>query len=198
MKWRFGYLLVALFLMPVIAVGVLSVSKSFEEKVLPMYGQVPPFELFERGGDRVGSKDVKNRVWIASFIFTSCGGQCPIITARMKAIQSKLRFKENLRLVSISVDPKRDSVKILSEYALKYGADPYKWWFLTGDDKDIQSLVRNGFRLANQEQEGDIIHSEKLVLVDSRGFMRGYYDANDDRQMKQIIRDAKALLKQVF
>lgn len=198
MKWRFSYLLVALFLMPVIAVCVLSVTKSFEEKILPQYGKVPAFELFERSGERVGSKELQNRVWIASFIFTSCGGQCPIITSRMKTIQSKLRFKENLRLVSISVDPKRDTVKALSAYALKYGADPYKWWFLTGNDKNIQSLVRNGFRLANQEQEGDIIHSEKIVLVDSRGFMRGYYDANDDQQMKQIVRDAKALLKQVF
>ena len=198
MKWRFGHLLVLLFSMPVIAVGVLSVSKSFEEKPLPQFGKVPPFELFERSGDRIGSKELENRVWIASFIFTSCGGQCPIITARMKEIQSKLRFKEALRLVSISVDPTRDTTKALQEYAIRYGADPYKWWFLTGPDKEIQSLVRNGFRLSNVEDKGEIIHSEKLVLVDHRGFMRGYYDANDDRQMKQIIRDAKALIRQVF
>ncbi len=198
MKMRFGYILVALFLMPVIAVAVLSASRSFEEKVLPMYGKVPPFELFERNGDRMGSKELENKVWIASFIFTSCGGQCPIITGRMRSIQSKLRFKENLRLVSISVDPKRDTVKALRDYALKYDADPYKWLFLTGQEAEIQSLVRNGFRLSSQEDKGDIIHSEKIVLVDNRGQIRGYYDANDDGAVKQLVRDAKRLIKQVF
>ncbi len=198
MKFRFGHILVGLFLMPVIAVAVLSVSKSFEEKPLPMYGTVPSFDLFERNGDKISQKDFENKVWITSFIFTSCGGQCPIITSKMKSIQSKLRFKENFRLVSITVDPKRDDVKALRDYALKYDADPYKWLFLTGPDKDIQSLVRNGFRLANVEDKGDIIHSDKLVLVDSRARIRGYYDANQDQEVKQLIRDAKKLIREVY
>ncbi len=198
MKFRFGHVLVILFLMPVIAVGVLSVSKSFEEKKLPIYGTVPAFDLIERSGDKYSEKNLENKVWIASFIFTSCGGQCPIISAKMRSIQSKLRFKENLRLVSISVDPKRDDAKTLREYALKYDADPYKWLFLTGPENDIQSLVRNGFRLSSTEEKGDIIHSEKLVLVDSRARIRGYYDANQDQEVKQLIRDAKKLIREVY
>ena len=152
-----------------------------------MYGTIPSFDLLERNGDKISQKDFENKVWITSFIFTSCGGQCPIITSKMKSIQSKLRFKENLRLVSITVDPKRDDVKALRDYALKYDADPYKWLFLTGPDKDIQSLVRNGFHYIDGPGKADELYNVIVDPLERRDLIADAAYADTVRAMRQTL-----------
>ena len=139
---------------------------------------------------------------MANFLFTSCATQCPIIVSEVKRIQNALLLRENFRIVSITVDPDRDTPEILSAYADRVGADPFKWIFLTGQKKNIQSLVQNGFRLSAADEGGtlgaDVIHSSKLVLVDHLGRIRGYYDANESGEVRQAIKDAKYLLKKTF
>jgi cytochrome oxidase Cu insertion factor (SCO1/SenC/PrrC family) len=91
--------------------------------------------------------DMEGKVWIASFIFTNCPDECPLMTAEMAQFQSDWAHVPDLRLVSISVDPERDTPAVLSQYADRFNADPERWLFLTGDKRAIYHLAREGFRL---------------------------------------------------
>lgn len=114
---------------------------------LPVYGSVPDFALIDQRGRLVRRGDLDGNVWIASFIFTNCPNECPLMTAEMARLQSDLAHINALRLVSISVDPDRDTPAVLSQYAERFNADPGRWVFLTGDKRAIYRLAREGFRL---------------------------------------------------
>lgn len=175
-KKRFVIALTLFVFMPMIAVAVLSLTNSFRVKELQIFGDIPPFTLTERSGKEVTREDMYGKVWVASFIFTHCDGQCPLLCQKLEAVQRKFRFKENFRLLSITMDPVRDTPQVLEEYAERFKADPYKWLFLTGEKKSVDSLVQNGFRLASNgpggaEPEG-ITHSFKVVLIEgSAGYV---------------------------
>lgn len=201
MKYKFQIMIMALFFMPMVALGVLYLTNGLEVKELPVYGEVPYFSLTERNDVTVDKNALQNKVWIANFIFTHCAGQCPGIVMAAQQVQKALRFKEPFRLVSISMDPERDTPDVFKAYATRVSADPFKWLFLTGDKTEIQKLVKDGFHLAAVEgiDEGDnVTHSSKLVLVDGVGRIRGYYDAEDDAQVKRLIKDAKGLIRGIL
>lgn len=114
---------------------------------LPVYGTVPAFTLTERSGRPVRLEDLRGTVWIASFIFTHCPDECPLMTAEMARLQAEFIAATDLRLVSITVDPDRDTPAALSQYAAQFQADPQRWLFLTGDKRAIYQLAQEGFRL---------------------------------------------------
>jgi protein SCO1/2 len=197
MKRPFLVLMLALLCMPVVGVAVLSLTRNFESKELQIFGEVPPFSLTERSGKSLSREELRGKVWIASFVFTHCAGQCPTVVASMQRLQRALRFKENFRLVSVSVDPERDTPLVLAEYAQKASADPYKWLFLTGNKNEINALVANGFRLSSGGDDA-VNHSSHLVLVDGWGKIRGYYDAMEEGSVTTLLRDAKGLIRKTF
>src|SRR5215510_14587164 len=143
-------------LIGVIGLGVVSLSKQIPLTLplkattdlrLPIYGTVPDFSLIDQDGRPVQRADLQGKVWIASFIFTNCPNECPLMTAAMAQLQSHLAHVADLRLVSISVDPDHDTPVVLSQYAERFNADPSRWFFLTGDKQAIYHLAREGFRL---------------------------------------------------
>jgi cytochrome oxidase Cu insertion factor (SCO1/SenC/PrrC family) len=114
---------------------------------LPVYGEVPDFSLTDQSGRALRRADLAAKVWIASFIFTTCPDECPLMTAEIARLQKDLAGVPDLRFVSISVDPERDTPAVLARYANDLQADPERWFFLTGDKRAIYGLVREGFRL---------------------------------------------------
>ena len=104
------------------------------------------FRLTERSGRAMTDADLADRVWVASFIFTHCPLSCPRITSVMKGLQARLAGTD-VQLVSISVDPERDTPEVLADYARKFGADPDRWWFLTGPKADVERLIVERFKL---------------------------------------------------
>lgn len=199
---RFQLAIVFIVAFPILSIAVLAATGSFKPKELKVYGEVPDFSLRERNGQNISKETFRNKVWVASFVFTHCAGQCPLIMEEVKKIQKAFHLKENFRLLSISVDPKRDTPEVLTEYADKLNADPFKWWFVTGDTSDVQALIQNGFRLSAADDGGDagldVTHSDKLVLVDGLGRIRGYYSANEPSELKSLMKDTKALIRKTF
>jgi len=190
---------ICLFLMPIVAVSVLALTNSFEHKDLPILGQLSHFSLQERKEDTVSLESLRGKAWIASFLFTNCGYQCPMMIEKLKKVQSALRFKEKFRLISITVDPERDTTEALRRYATRIDADPFKWLFLTGNYDEIQELAIKGFKLASgKEDNGNLIHSDRVVLVDGWGRIRGYYPITTDPEVKTLIKDAKRLIRDTF
>jgi protein SCO1/2 len=170
---------------------------------LPMLGDLPAFSLTSEDGKPFGKQELLGRVWIADFVFTSCSDACPRLQAKMKKLQDRLIPMEqggNIGLLSISVDPERDTPEKLRHYGEIFGARRGLWRSLTGDQQEVERTVVRGFHtaMAKVPAEGsdphlaafEIMHGERLVLVDRMGRIRGYYDA-DDRD--RLLRDARSL-----
>ena len=113
----------------------------------PAYSPVPDFSLVERSGRRVGAAELRGLVWVADFIYTRCTDTCPLQSAQMAALQAEFAAEPDFRLVSITVDPAWDRPEVLARYARRFGADPDRWLFLTGEGGAILALAREGFRL---------------------------------------------------
>ncbi|MCP4246526.1 MAG: SCO family protein [bacterium] len=161
---------------------------------LPTLGQAPPFELTERDGEPFQAAELTGKVWVADFIFTYCAGPCPLMTSRMAELQKAVADLPDVRLVSFSVDPERDTPQVLRRYADRYGADPERWFFLTGDEALIRTVAVNGFKLGSMDDL--ILHSAKFALVDRSGAIRGYYDSSDADVVARLAADIRSLGKQ--
>jgi protein SCO1/2 len=135
-------------------------------------------------GKPFSSQAMQGKIYVASFVFTSCKNSCPMLTLQMKRLSKLLPPGDAFALLSISVDPDKDTPKVLAAYAKGLGVTDPRWNFLTGKKAAIKALVEGGFMLSAQPSEPvldergqpDILHSSKLVLVDGQGRIRGYYD----------------------
>ncbi|WP_437491055.1 SCO family protein [Sorangium sp. So ce1014] len=162
---------------------------------------LPAFELTDQRGERFGLEQLRGRVWIADFIFTTCPTVCPKLTQRMKEIDKRGRdLGDALHLVTFTVDPENDTPEVLAAYAASQKLPLERWTFLTGPLDQIESTIIKGFKIAMGKTESSpglfsIFHGERLVLVDQEGVIRGYYEANDEG-IPAILRDAGALVKQ--
>src|SRR5437667_10232129 len=147
------------------------------------FGAVGDFALTERNGRIVTRADLDGKVWVASFVFTCCAGPCPQISGTMAELHRDVSGEPDVRLVTFTVDPERDTPVVLKQYAERYGADPERWLFLTGEQKALYALIEKSFLLGVRQNEGkdrtpgnEVTHSTRLVLVDRRGHVRGFYD----------------------
>lgn len=141
-------------------------------------------------------RTMRGRVWVADFIFTRCGGPCPILTANMAGLQKRL--PKEIGLLSFTVDPDHDSPEVLTLYARKFGADPQRWFFLTGDKAALVRLIRDGFLLpvvenAEASPGERVTHSTKMVLIDAQGRLIGWYDGDDPESLDKLSADAGRL-----
>jgi protein SCO1/2/putative membrane protein len=158
------------------------------------------FELTERSGRTITEADLADRPWIAAFIFTRCPLSCPRITSVMKGLQEQLTGTP-VQLVSISVDPERDTPEVLADYARKFAADAERWWFLTGPKRAVESLVFDRFKLglatasqAEVEAGAEAIsHSDRLALVAPGNKVVGYFDTNDPARIAALVQRARQL-----
>lgn len=180
--------------------GALRLS-SQERKALPDLGAIPDFTFIERSGQAVRRADLRGSIWVADFVFTRCRSICPIMTTRMMEIQSALKDDDPVRLVSVTVDPVHDTPEVLSEFALRYGADSNRWLFLTGDQDAIYGWIRSGFHLTADDDAGTsgadepFVHSPNLVLIDPDLRIRGYYDATDSEAVDRLVTDLATLVR---
>jgi protein SCO1 len=176
---------------------LLAEFRTSAKSTLPRLSIVPEVTLTERSGAKLPLSDLKGKAWIADFIFTNCGGSCPIMSSTMASFQEQLKDVNNVLLVSFSVDPERDTPEALRDYADLYKASPSRWLFLTGEKEKINYLTRDGFHLAVAADSGStiepIIHSTMFVLVDRQGIIRGYYDSSDEKALGKIVADVRVL-----
>lgn len=191
-------LVISLVAMPVIAISFLAWRGSFQVRELKNFGEVTPFKLTERSGKSVNLESLRGKIWVANFIFTSCTSQCPLIMMEAEKVSKALLFKDNFRMVSVTIDPITDTPERLTRYAEEWKADPFKWLFLTGTFAEVKDFMHTGLKVPTEVEGVELMHSSKLVLVDHLSRIRGYYDAEDSQQMKKLLKDAKELLKKSF
>jgi protein SCO1/2 len=159
---------------------------------LPIIGSVPEFDLEESRGGRLRRADLLGKVWMVDFIFTNCHGVCPDMSLAMAGLQSALEGEADVRFVSVSIDPARDTMDVMRDYSARYKAQPGRWYFAGGGPGEGHALAFHGFHLGDEKDP--LIHSGKCALVDRLGRIRGYYEAREDEGRTALIRDARRLL----
>ncbi len=165
---------------------------------------VPSFQLIDSTGDPFQAEDMDGHVTIVSFFFTRCKSICPWLTQAVKTVQDRLDEDgvepSEVRILSISVDPEYDRPERLREYAEQHGMDPDRWTLLTGDRDQVKALVEKGFMTGMGERTEptagliDIAHSSRLILVDRRRAIRGYYKA-EGNEKDLLVRHAETLAR---
>ena len=192
-----------LILFPIVTLGILLWLRNVEvsalrQRTVSSYGPVPGFQISNQNGQPFGSAQLAGKIWIADFIYTTCPGPCPMISSRMSELQKPLE-KTDVRLVSFSVDPQKDTPEVLRRYAEKLQAEPGRWDFLTGPKSAIYKISHDGFKLAvsdGSDVQGIPVHSTRMVLVDRHGQIRGYYDATEPEAITKLLADTNHLLRE--
>jgi protein SCO1 len=188
---------------PIVTLGLLLWLQRLEvnarrQQSISSYGSVPEFQLINQDGKNFGSVDLRGKIWIADFIYTTCPGPCPMISSRMSELQRPLE-KTDVHLVSFTVDPSKDTPEVLRTYAERLQAEPGRWDFLTGPQSTIYNLSLNGFKLAvsdGSDAKGVPVHSTRMILVDRHGAIRGYYDAAEADTVTKLVADTSHLLRE--
>jgi uncharacterized membrane protein YozB (DUF420 family)/cytochrome oxidase Cu insertion factor (SCO1/SenC/PrrC family) len=168
------------------------------------FGPVGEFSLTERSGRTVTREDLRGKVWIASFVFTRCTQGCPQVSATMHDLQQTFAGTPNVLLVTFTVDPEHDNPAELRQYADHFEADPQRWLFLTGSEKDLRHLIRDSFHLtaeptreADRRPGNEVTHDTKLVVVDAQGHIRGYFEGLRDSRSADPEQDYQANLQRL-
>jgi protein SCO1 len=167
---------------------------------LSTYDKVPHFTMTDSEGRPFNASSLLGKVWVADFIYTSCPAACPMMSARMKRVHKETAGLPDVRIVSISVDPK-DTPADLKTFGSRYGGATPDWIFLTGTPETVHQVAFTTFHTG--DILGKIEHSTKFALVDKRGYIRGYYSslaAEDDTESEahgipQLLKDLQALRK---
>jgi protein SCO1 len=176
-------------------------TKNGKKQEDTVFHRVADLRLTNQLGAQISTdSSLKGKILVFDFFFVSCPTICPRLTANLKLLQQA--FKKNpktefsydtiVQILSITVNPVADSFQRLRTYADRYGANPDKWWFLTGDKKVIYNFARNELFVTVVAGDGgpdDFIHTEKLVLVDKNRFIRGYYNGLDSADLRRCADD---------
>lgn len=159
---------------------------------------VPSFQFKNQFGKDFSSQSLNGKIVVADFFFTTCPGICPKMTTQLSRVQEAFKENTDFRIVSFTVDPERDSVEALKRYADEFKADPTVWTFLTGNKDSIYTIAQKGFFVSALKDTSqalpDFIHSDKLILIDKRGWIRGYYNGTDRKDVDRLIREIQVLV----
>jgi protein SCO1/2 len=163
------------------------------EASLPVLYPVPDFTFTDSDGREFSLDDLKGKVWVADYIFTTCTGPCPLLSGRMSTLHKRFRTDDRVHFVSVSVDPDTDTPEVMKNYAAALDADTSRWHFLTGPIEAVNALAVDGMKLGSAGEP--LLHDLHFVLVDGQGQIRGYYMGTDPAEVEQLARDIEVLLQ---
>lgn len=173
----------------------------FGKPVLPVLSYVPSFSFKDQEGQVITEKDVAGKVYVAEYFFTTCRGICPKLNTNMKKLAADYAKEPDFRLLSYTVDPETDSVARMKHYADSLGADPARWFFLTGRKDSLYHLARSGYLLDDPKNNAlnideQFLHTQFVALVDKGGRVRKIYDGLKKDELDELEKDISTLLKE--
>ncbi|SEL19520.1 protein SCO1/2 [Aquimarina amphilecti] len=182
--------------------------------------KVPEFAFLNQDSLLITNHDYKGKVYVVDFFFTSCPTICPKMSRNLVYLQNKLKDYQNFGIASFTINPKRDTPRILKKYAENYGIVNPDWNLLTGEREDLYELANAGFNIyaaENPEVPGGFEHNGYFALIDQEGYIRSRYDASgnpiiyyrgtigveekmdengEEEQVTVLLEDIKKLLKE--
>lgn len=160
---------------------------------------IPDFQFLRQDSLLFGNKELAGKPYVAYFFFTSCPSVCPRMTQGALRVQRSLnKYQNDFNILGFSIDPRRDTLSKLRAYAQEYTVDLNNWHFLRGEESEISAIGKNAFYIGiskDNNEPGGYLHSEKMILIDAKGHIRGYYSGTDADDVKKLIADLKYLIK---
>jgi protein SCO1 len=179
-----------------------TINKKVKGKIVEdtVWHKLPDFSLTNQMGQKVSWDDLKGKVVVADFFFTHCPTICPRLTTNMRWLQQSINNAQRvgdktpdfLHFLSFSIDPERDSVPRLKQWADRFQVNPEQWWLLTGPKKEIYDMAINEMKIGVVDGQGvdtNFIHTDHFVLIDSNRHVRGYYHGLDTTELRQLSND---------
>jgi len=165
-----------------------------------MYHVIPDFNFTNQYGKTITPTTFDDKIYVSDFFFTSCPTICPTVKAQMHRIYEKYQQDDRLLMLSHTLDPKRDTVEKLHDYAQKLQLEGDKWHFATGDKGEIYDMAMKYFVAAHEDADapGGITHSGKIVLIDKQKRIRSYADGTEKKQVTKLLKDIDKLLHEQF
>lgn len=164
-----------------------------------VYPTIPFFHFLNEDSVRITSKELKGKIWVVDFFFTTCSTICPKMTTQMKRLNAMTSdLAEHVQFISFTINPRHDQPSVLKKYKKHYGINASNWTFLSGHEAETHRLGIEDFRIfAGQDDlsEDGYAHSEAFTLIDKDGFVRGVYNVADPKQVDQLEKDLRKLLK---
>ncbi len=193
---------------PVLIVVLSACTSEPEDQALPILGEkeivagdtvfhsIPDFAFYNQDSTLITSETLDDKIYVTDFFFTSCPTICPKMKKEMLRLYEKYQATPELMLVSHSIDPKRDTVGKLKEYAQGLGVSSDKWHFLTGDKDEIYKIADDYFSIAMEDPEapGGFNHSGRFILVDKKGHIRSFADGTNAQEVDRLMGDIDQLL----
>ena len=135
---------------------------------------------------------------LVDFLFTSCSLTCPVVNGHMAEIQKLTAAQPDVKLLSLTVDPRDDTTEVLTKYGAQFGADTNRWLLLTGEKNDLYHLIATSF-LSQDENDpftympGNFSHTERIAVVDSHGNVRAYFDGLSENVASAVVQQIARL-----
>lgn len=162
--------------------------------------RIADFSLVTQTGDRIARADLTGKVHVASFIYTRCAGVCPAMVTQLAKVQKAIAGRRDALLVSFTVTPHQDTPEALAEFGTLRNIDAATWKLVTGDPEQIYRLARASYfaddgRLDGQQPAVEqFLHTEKALLVDREGRLRGVYNSTLPHEIDKLLADLDVLL----
>ena len=169
---------------------------------LPVISSVADFQLTNQLGAAVTLANLRGKVWLANVIFTRCPGPCLAMSRQLAVLQKQLPSNDRVRVVTLTIDPEFDTPAVLKRYAEKLGADPARWWFLTGASRELRRLAIDDLKFvavdkdAKEQQTPDdlFIHSTYFMAVDRHGRLRAVIESTEPGANEKAVATVNQLL----
>ncbi|AEL23789.1 SCO family protein [Cyclobacterium marinum] len=163
-----------------------------------IYHKIADFRFTNQDGQQITNEDVKGKVYVADFFFTSCPTICPIMKKQMLRVYETFKDNPDFMILSHTIDPEYDTVALLKDYSLRLGIeDASTWNFLTGEQEKIFEIGQTSYlttAMNDKNEPGGFLHSGAFVLIDREGRIRGIYDGTKETQVNVLIKDLPKLL----
>jgi protein SCO1 len=204
MNKKYIYLLLFVIAGTLVGIAVLKFKQNKAIVTLPIFGNpghiIKNYTFVNQTGDKITPAYFEGKIYVADYFFTTCKTICPIMSTTMQRINDLYVNENRIKFISHTVDPEYDSIPVLAAYAKAHNADATRWSFVTGNKKELYDVARTMYLLPKLEAgdggPDDFIHSQYLVLIDTKKQIRGFYDGTSAADEKKLIADIKLLLEQ--
>jgi protein SCO1 len=180
--------------------SVVTTVKNGKQITDTAWHRLPEFSLTNQLGQKVSWKEIHGKIVVVDFFFTHCPTICPALTKSMKRFQDGVtnsrrvgdKTPDFLHLISLSIDPERDSADRLKMWADRFQVNPDQWWLLTGPKKEIYDMAIDEMKIGIVDGKGidtSFIHTDHFVLIDTNRYVRGYYHGLDSVSMSRLSED---------
>jgi protein SCO1/2 len=180
---------------------LITIDPGIGKKNTPAISYVRPFSFKNQDGKTITEKDIAGKVYVAEYFFTTCKGICPKMNNNMKLVYEQFKNDNNFLILSHTCNPETDSVAQLKKYSDSLGVNTSHWIFLTGRKDSLYTMARISYTIddpANNLKsiDDDFLHTQFWALVDRNGDVKKIYDGLKGSEVRQLIEDAKRLLKE--